>query len=90
MGFQDPASAMYLGYNERREIRCAVKQHKDWEYICPLKRPEGGYLLLVLVRWTLLPLGACENETERGVGQRVKIADWEADGIAWDFIEVAE
>jgi hypothetical protein len=88
MGFQDPASAMYLGYDERGWLRCSVHKHYDWEYICPRKHPEGGYVLLVLVKGELLPLGAHSKNIENVVEQKVKIGDWKSDGIAWDFIEV--
>lgn len=88
LGFQDPPGARYLGYDNRGWLRCAVDKHNDWEYICPRKRPEGGYVLLVLVKEELLPLGVHTEETENGVGQRVKIAKWNSEGIVWDFTEV--
>jgi hypothetical protein len=90
IGFQDPASAMYLGYDGQRWLQCTARKHDAWEYMCARKRPEGGYVLLVLVRWSLIPLGVYENEKEGGMELRVKIADWKADGIAWDFVEVVE
>jgi hypothetical protein len=90
LGFQDPASAMYLGYDDKQWLQCTAKKHDDWEYVCARQRPDGGYVLLVLVQWSLTPLGVYENEKEGGMEFRVKIADWKADGIAWDFVEVVE
>ncbi|XP_014557167.1 hypothetical protein COCVIDRAFT_97711 [Bipolaris victoriae FI3] len=88
LGFRDPVSARYMGYDSRGWIRCAVDKHNDWEYICVRKRPEGGYVLLVLVENKLLPMGVCSQETGGVVRQRVKIRDWNSEGIVWDFIEV--
>jgi hypothetical protein len=51
-------------------------------------RPDGGFVLLVLVEQELLPLGSCTEESENGVEQKVKIMDWLSDGIVWDFVEV--
>ena len=89
LGFRDPASARFLGYDQHGYLRCLVDHHKDWEYICPRKRPEGGYVLLVLVKEELLPLGVQTQETENGAEQKVKIVKWDSEGIVWDFIEVS-
>jgi hypothetical protein len=88
MGFKDPASALHLGYDKHGWLRCVMSHHQDWEYICPRMRPDGGFVLLVLVEQKLLPLGACVEELENGGKQKVKIMDWLSDGIMWDFIEV--
>lgn len=88
LGFRDPASARYLGYNCEGWLRCEVEWHQDCEYICPRKRPDGGYVLLVLRHMKLLPLGVHVEETEDGAEHKVKIGDWNSDGIVWDFIEV--
>ncbi|KAG9193760.1 hypothetical protein G6011_03795 [Alternaria panax] len=89
LGFRDPASARYLGYYQRGWIRCLVDHHQDWEYICPRKRPEGGYLLLALVKEELVPLGVQTQESENGVEQKVKVVKWDSGDIVWDFIEVS-
>jgi hypothetical protein len=90
LGFQDPASANYMGYNEEQRIRCAVDKHYDWEYFSPRKLPDGGYAILTLVedKKTLLPIGIYPLQAESGVSQKVMIRDWRSEGIAWDFIEV--
>jgi hypothetical protein len=88
LGFKDPASALHLGYDEGSRLRCAVNHHQDWEYICPRMRPDGGYVLMVLVEQALLPLGAFEEKSENGTKQKVKIMDWLSEGVIWDFIEV--
>jgi hypothetical protein len=88
MGFKDPASALYLGFDEEAWVRCAVPHHRSWEYICPRIRPDGGYVLLILHEDTLLPLGLRAVEAKSGTKQKVKILDWKAKGIVWDFIEV--
>jgi hypothetical protein len=80
LGFRDPASARFLGYDQHGYLRCLVDHHKDWE---------GGYVLLVLVKEELLPLGVQTQETENGAEQKVKIVKWDSGGIVWDFIEVS-
>jgi hypothetical protein len=88
LGFKDPASAQHLGYDEESRLRCAVDHHQDWEYICPRMRPDGGFVLMVLVEQQLLPLGAIAEESKNGTKQKVKIMDWLSEGVVWDFIEV--
>lgn len=53
-------------------------------------RPEGGCVLLVCHSEYLQPLGVCTGETDNGVTQKakVKVTDWNAEGIVWDFFEV--
>jgi hypothetical protein len=87
MGFKDPASALHLGYNEQALLRCEMAHHQDWEYLCPRMRPDGGFVLLVLVEAALLPLGVSTIKSENGK-QKVRVKDWEDKGIFWDFIEV--
>jgi hypothetical protein len=88
VGFQDPASAMYLGSDDRGWLRCAANKHSDWEYVCPRKRPEGGYVLSALVEKELLPLGVHSKETNSGLECRIRVGDWKSEGIAWDFVEL--
>jgi hypothetical protein len=52
-------------------------------------RPDGGFVLLVLVKQELLPLGACADELEDGTKQKVKVMDWLSEAIVWDFVEVS-
>jgi hypothetical protein len=89
IGFQDPASARYLGYNKEGWFRCEVNEHNDWEYLCPRKNPEGEYLILVLVNGRLLPLRSDPDVKEEDVKQTVRIGDWNSEGVVWDFIEVS-
>jgi hypothetical protein len=88
MGFKDPASAQYLGYQEHGMLFCKVHHHRKNEYICPRMRPEGGCVLLVCHGDFLRPLGVFANESEHGIKQNVKITGWDSEGIIWDFIEV--
>jgi hypothetical protein len=88
MGFKDPASALHLGYDDKSFLRCVMAHHQDWEYICPRMRPEGDFVLMVLVNGELLPLGAYTEESENGVKLKVKIMGWLSDGVFWDFVEV--
>jgi hypothetical protein len=89
LGFRDPASALYLGYDKESWLRCAMDHHQDWEYIAPRMRPDGGFVLLMLVEQALVPLGVCAKKLEHhGDEKKVKLTDWNAEGIVWDFIEV--
>ncbi|CAN9180154.1 unnamed protein product [Alternaria alternata] len=91
LGFRDPASARFLGYDEHGYLRCLMDHHQDYEYMCPRKRPEGGYVLLMLLKKKeeLVPLGVQTQETENGVQQKLKTVKWDSGGIVWDFIEVS-
>jgi hypothetical protein len=68
-----------------------MDHHQDYEYMCPRKRPEGGYVLLMLLKKKeeLVPLGVQTQETENGVQQKLKTVKWDSGGIVWDFIEVS-
>ena len=88
MGFKDPASAQYLGYHEHGLLFCRSPHHRNNEYLCPRMRPEGGCVLLVRHDDHLRPLGVFANESEDGIGRKVKIMDWSSEEIVWDFIEV--
>lgn len=85
MGFKDPASAHYLGYQEHGLLFCRHPHHRNNEYICPRMRPEGDWVLLVRRGEYLLPLGIVEND---GTKPKIQISEWTAAGIFWDFIEV--
>lgn len=84
LGFQDPASSMYLGYDEAGWLCCASYKHSEQEYVCPRKRPEGGYVLLVLVEKEPSPIGVRSTDTV----DQIKIRDWKSESIMWDFIEI--
>ena len=88
LGFKDPVSALYLGWDQYPWLRCAVPHHRKCEYMCPRVRPDGGYLLLICHRDRLKPLGVCARETDNGVTQQVRVTELDAEGIVWDFIEV--
>ncbi|KAI2478268.1 hypothetical protein Ptr902_10463 [Pyrenophora tritici-repentis] len=88
MGFKDPASAQYLGWHEHDLLFAKVHHHKNNERIFPRMRPEGGCVLLVCKGDSLRPLGVCADESKDGTKQKVKIAEWDSEGIFWDLIEV--
>ncbi|PVH93665.1 hypothetical protein DM02DRAFT_541080 [Periconia macrospinosa] len=96
LGFQDPASGMYLGYDSHAWLQCQAKSHGEREYLAPRERPSGGFVLLVLVEGHVLPVGV---RTRRKSGkwdasgsevmeEGVKIREWRAEAISWDFVEV--
>lgn len=88
LGFQDPASAKYLGYDDAEWLQCVADKQDKREYMCPRKRAEGGYVLLALLGDQLYPLGVRSNQTVESLELKVKVRDWDMEGIAWDFIAV--
>ncbi|RMZ73904.1 major facilitator superfamily transporter multidrug resistance [Pyrenophora seminiperda CCB06] len=88
LGFKDPASALYLGCDKWPWLRCAVPHHRKCEFITPRMRPDGGCVLLACHGESLQPLGVHAGETDKGGVTKVKVTDWDAEGIVWDFIEV--
>lgn len=93
LGFRDPASGMFLGYDENEELCCTVKKQSLWENFCVRQRPEGGYLLLMthypnwlMVLWQeLRPIGVKVNN---GLENLRMVEDWKSDAIVWQFVEV--
>ncbi|KAF1919254.1 hypothetical protein BDU57DRAFT_135172 [Ampelomyces quisqualis] len=88
MGFKDPASAQYLGFQEHGLLFCRVPHHRRNEYMCTRMRPEGGCVLLVSYGDSLCPVGVFAEETGNRVKPKIKVMDWDSEGIVWDFIEV--
>lgn len=86
-GFQDPASAMYMGYGEKGVLHCSASRHQGWEYMIIRHISEGGYTILMPTndREDLLPLGP---HGYQGV-QTVRLAKTMVDEhLGWEFIKV--
>ncbi|KAH7109436.1 hypothetical protein B0J11DRAFT_545041 [Dendryphion nanum] len=93
LGFQDPKSGLFLGYDENEELCCMVRKQNLWEYFSIRPRPEGGYLLLMChynswltVLWSeLRPVGLKgEGESQR----LAVITDRNSGSTVWQFIKV--
>ncbi|CAI6244746.1 unnamed protein product [Periconia digitata] len=85
LGFQDPASGMYLGYDDHAWLQCTARKHGEREWVCPRERPSGGWVLLVVLEGgCALPIGVRRREGDVGV----KIRRWNSGGITWDFMQV--
>ncbi|RYP09740.1 hypothetical protein DL765_008349 [Monosporascus sp. GIB2] len=46
LGFRNPVSGTYIGHDDRGKFRATASHHRQWEYFCATRHPEGGYLLL--------------------------------------------
>ena len=82
LGLRNGASWTYLGRNMPGEIEAKVTHHRDWEYLCARRHPDGGYLLLNV------NLEAKEMEriciAEDGCGLVLKYGG----EARWEFVEV--
>jgi hypothetical protein len=93
LGFRDPASGMFLGYDNNEELCCMVRRQDLWENFCVRQRSEGGYLLLmthyenwIMFFWNeLRPVGM---KVENGSEKLAVVKDWKSDLIVWQFIKV--
>lgn len=93
LGFQDPASGMFLGYDQNEELCCTVRWQKLWENFCVRQRPEGGHLLLMThyENWTMIfwnelrPVGI---KVENGSEKLAVVGDWQSDSIVWQFVRI--
>ncbi|KAF2684098.1 hypothetical protein K458DRAFT_266193, partial [Lentithecium fluviatile CBS 122367] len=92
IGFQDPASNMFLGYDKDGVLCCQAKKQQEWENFCVRQRPEGGYVLLVthydnvlVIAWKVLrPVGMRVVEGRERLGKV-----WnEGDEVVWQFVKV--
>ncbi|KAK3295391.1 uncharacterized protein B0H64DRAFT_145201 [Chaetomium fimeti] len=81
-GFCNTASGRYLGINVWGTLQAEVKHHKGWEFFCPRRHPDGGYILLATQNhWKLLKVGL--NKDGDGL-----VANGDHDGIVWEFVQV--
>lgn len=85
LGFQDLASAMYLGHNRSQnyEMACFVRQQNTLEDFCIRQKREGEYVLLQ--KWgkgELKPVGVNKE------GKLAVINDVNDKSTSWRFIKV--
>ncbi|KAF2497578.1 hypothetical protein BU16DRAFT_318274 [Lophium mytilinum] len=93
LGFQDPASGMFLGYDKNEELCCTASGQNIWENFSVRQKPEGGYLLLmthydnwIMLLWNdLRPVGI---KVENGSEKLAVVEDWESDSTAWQFVRL--
>lgn len=85
LGFRDPVSGKFLGYDKYRKLVCMVEKHDEWERFCVRLRPDGGYVLL-MTDWEKLAPIVCQTGREDGPLEK-KVAAV-SDGMAWKFIKV--
>lgn len=84
LGFQDPASLMFLGWGNEGFLCCTTKTHKEHEYFCVRPLPQGGHALLAYGKTAgiLCPMGAMLDED--GIG----IKHWDSPRMSWVFVKV--
>ncbi|RYP91508.1 hypothetical protein DL770_002354 [Monosporascus sp. CRB-9-2] len=80
LGFRNPVSGTYIGHDDRGNICANATHHKQWEYFCATRHPEGGYLLLKRHGDALWKM----NVTQCG-SRFYETAD---EGAAWEFLKL--
>lgn len=93
LGFRDPASHHFLGYDKNEDLCCDARNQSVWENFCVRQRPDEGYLLLMIhydnwtkIAWSeLRPVG---TTVEGGSGKLALVDEWQSDATAWRFIRV--
>jgi hypothetical protein len=85
LGFQNPVSGKFLGYNKHGTLGCSATRHQEWENFCVRAKPNGGYILLMTHWERLWQIGVKNLE---GVERVVKVENGELDGTVWEFVKV--
>ncbi|KAH7137910.1 hypothetical protein B0J11DRAFT_475007 [Dendryphion nanum] len=85
LGFRDPASGLYIGYDKVGLLRCRAKAHNEWERICIRQRPEGGYIMLMTFWEALRRVGV---RTDSGRAHIGKVEEAHNCRTTWIFIKV--
>ncbi len=93
LGFRDPASYKFLGYDINGELLCRQDEQGGWENFCVRLRPNGTFSMLMyqygsvpLPWWqAFCPVGI---KTEDGCEKLAVIQDWESETTEWEFIKV--
>ncbi|KAF4615879.1 hypothetical protein G7Y89_g15236 [Cudoniella acicularis] len=81
LGFRSSGAATYIGHDGGQKFICEVKHHRDYEWFCVRKHPEGGYVLLINRGKRFLRVRAKEDtgdcELVEGDGEDKKWTRWE-------------
>ena len=85
LGFKEPASGKFLGFNFWGKLCCTGTKQLAWENFCARMRPDGGYVLLMTHWERLWPVGWREEFGKQILSKVDKAAE---DGIVWDFMKV--
>ncbi|KAK7754005.1 hypothetical protein SLS62_004104 [Diatrype stigma] len=80
LGFHSPVADKYIGHDNKRGFWAEARQHKDWEYFCARRHPEGGYVLLIKRSHTLSKMGVAHNGG--------KLVETTGEGAVWDFVKL--
>lgn len=88
LGFRNPVSGKYLGFDEQGRLCCRADKHNLWEKFCVRARPDGGFILLMT--WgcgaeKLLPIGNRKGDTKEMVA---RVEGEASDGMVWRFGKV--
>lgn len=79
LGFRNPVSGKYLGYEKNGNLVCYATRHQEWENFCARQRPDGGYVLLMTCWDRLHALGVRDD------GRLSRCESQAGDGIRWYF-----
>lgn len=93
LGFREPGSQCFLGYDKNEELCCEVRWQKEWENFCVRHRPEGGYSLLMshYDNWTMIAwkkLWSLGIKVVNGSEKLAIIEDSQCDSTVWKFVKV--
>lgn len=80
LGFRNCVSGTYIGHNGHRSFHAKATLHKNFEFFCAKRHPDGGYLLLTIhgsIFWKM-DIGEDGNE----------LVETGNEGTVWEFIKV--
>jgi hypothetical protein len=84
LGFREPVSGLYLGYDMSGNLICQAKYQQGWENFVVRPRPDGGYVLF-LTHWEKLwPVGL---RTDHDGETLAKMESGTGSEFAWEFVK---
>lgn len=92
LGFREPSSNRFLGYNHSEELWCKVEHHQVWERFQVREASEGKFYLLMVhyENWIHLMIGSELWPLGDGSNNKLRLyKDW-AHAFTWRFLEVTD
>jgi hypothetical protein len=75
-------SETYIGHNGRGKFYAKVTHHKEHEYFCARRHPDGGYLLLMRHGSKLWKMDIGKDDNE--------LVETDNEGTVWEFVKVLD
>ncbi|KAH8595352.1 hypothetical protein B0O99DRAFT_512046, partial [Bisporella sp. PMI_857] len=85
LGFRNRISNKFLCHDWNGRLKCSAEQHDGWRHFSITSVPKGGYIMQMVVWWTLRPIAI---NVEKGPQKLGKTGNKLSDGIIWELVNI--